>query len=89
MSINSPILQQFYSQIIRANTFLLVNHFSFLQLKVWFQNHRYKYKRQAKEKSMTESSPNSQVRKKLKTTFGIYFLVMTKRAEADPCSIKI
>ena len=24
------------------------------QVKIWFQNHRYKYKRQAKEKAMAE-----------------------------------
>ena len=26
------------------------------QVKIWFQNHRYKQKRQAKEKAMTEPS---------------------------------
>ncbi|KAH9415274.1 DNA binding [Dermatophagoides pteronyssinus] len=29
------------------------------QVKIWFQNHRYKCKRQAKEKSMSESSPTT------------------------------
>ena len=28
-------------------------------MKIWFQNHRYKHKRQAKEKAMTEPSPAS------------------------------
>lgn len=27
-----------------------------LQVKIWFQNHRYKCKRQAKEKAMSETS---------------------------------
>ncbi|KAH7645199.1 blast:thyroid transcription factor 1 [Dermatophagoides farinae] len=29
------------------------------QVKIWFQNHRYKCKRQAKEKAMSESSPTT------------------------------
>jgi hypothetical protein len=28
-----------------------------LQVKIWFQNHRYKCKRQAKEKAMAEQKP--------------------------------
>ena len=56
------IQQQFESVIGWTNTILSVNRFSVLQVKIWFQNHRYKYKRQAKEKAMSESSPNSQVR---------------------------
>ena len=30
-----------------------------LQVKIWFQNHRYKHKRQAKEKAMTETPGGS------------------------------
>lgn len=36
-----------------------------LQVKIWFQNHRYKCKRQAKEKAMAEQNAQNQV--------GIYF----------------
>ena len=32
-------------------------------MKIWFQNHRYKQKRQAKEKAMTESGPSSSPRR--------------------------
>ena len=33
-------------------------------MKIWFQNHRYKHKRQAKEKAMTETSnPSSSPRR--------------------------
>ena len=39
-----------------------MRYFVYLQVKIWFQNHRYKYKRQAKEKAMSESSPSSQVK---------------------------
>lgn len=38
--------------------------FFFLQVKIWFQNHRYKCKRQAKEKAMAEQNAQNQVRKK-------------------------
>jgi len=34
----------------------------FLQVKIWFQNHRYKCKRQAKEKAMAEQNAQNQVR---------------------------
>lgn len=33
-----------------------------LQVKIWFQNHRYKCKRQAKEKAMAEQNQHNQVR---------------------------
>lgn len=33
------------------------------QVKIWFQNHRYKCKRQAKEKAMAEQNAQNQVRK--------------------------
>ena len=41
------------------------NPFFVFQVKVWFQNYRYKYKRQVKEKSMTGNSPCSQVNETL------------------------
>lgn len=31
------------------------------QVKIWFQNHRYKCKRQAKEKAMAEQNAQNQV----------------------------
>lgn len=31
------------------------------QVKIWFQNHRYKCKRQAKEKAMAEQNQHNQV----------------------------
>lgn len=34
---------------------------SLLQVKIWFQNHRYKCKRQAKEKAMAEQNQHNQV----------------------------
>lgn len=34
----------------------------FLQVKIWFQNHRYKCKRQAKEKAMAEQNAQNQVK---------------------------
>lgn len=34
----------------------------FPQVKIWFQNHRYKCKRQAKEKAMAEQNAQNQVR---------------------------
>lgn len=36
--------------------------FAWLQVKIWFQNHRYKCKRQAKEKAMAEQNQHNQVR---------------------------
>ena len=53
----------------------------FFQVKIWFQNHRYKYKRQAKEKSMTEHSPSSQVWK-IKTRY--YRCAMLFYQRIDP-----
>lgn len=35
--------------------------FFLLQVKIWFQNHRYKCKRQAKEKAMAEQNQHNQV----------------------------
>ena len=32
------------------------------QVKIWFQNHRYKCKRQAKEKAMAEQNQHNQVK---------------------------
>lgn len=32
------------------------------QVKIWFQNHRYKCKRQAKEKAMAEQNAQNQVK---------------------------
>ena len=40
-------------------TKLKINSFFLLQVKIWFQNHRYKHKRQAKEKAMTETPGGS------------------------------
>jgi hypothetical protein len=37
------------------------NFFFLLQVKIWFQNHRYKCKRQAKEKAMAEQNQHNQV----------------------------
>lgn len=36
-------------------------HFWIFQVKIWFQNHRYKCKRQAKEKAMAEQNQHNQV----------------------------
>lgn len=36
-------------------------HNVFFQVKIWFQNHRYKCKRQAKEKAMAEQNQHNQV----------------------------
>jgi len=33
----------------------------FIQVKIWFQNHRYKCKRQAKEKAMADMGSHQQV----------------------------
>lgn len=38
----------------------MMNFFHF-QVKIWFQNHRYKCKRQAKEKAMAEQNQHNQV----------------------------
>lgn len=40
----------------------MVRFFQF-KVKIWFQNHRYKCKRQAKEKAMAEQNQHNQVRK--------------------------
>lgn len=39
-----------------------LNMIEILQVKIWFQNHRYKCKRQAKEKAMAEQNAQNQVR---------------------------
>lgn len=39
--------------------------FVYFQVKIWFQNHRYKCKRQAKEKAMAEQNQHNQVRIKI------------------------
>ncbi len=39
--------------------FLIEIDFLSFQVKIWFQNHRYKCKRQAKEKLMTEPGGTS------------------------------
>lgn len=40
---------------------LIFAFFGSFQVKIWFQNHRYKCKRQAKEKAMAEQNQHNQV----------------------------
>lgn len=48
-----------------------------LQVKIWFQNHRYKCKRQAKEKAMAEQNAQNQVSHRF---FSIYRFVKCKKS---------
>lgn len=41
--------------------FLFLQWSNLFQVKIWFQNHRYKCKRQAKEKAMAEQNQHNQV----------------------------
>lgn len=48
---------------MKSNLIELIKYFIFnWQVKIWFQNHRYKCKRQAKEKAMAEQNQHNQVR---------------------------
>ncbi|CAH0690395.1 unnamed protein product [Spodoptera exigua] len=44
-----------------------------LSVKIWFQNHRYKCKRQAKEKAMAEQNQHNQVCSKITSNLFTYF----------------
>lgn len=56
----------FLFRTIRIETRLSIdfNEYPLLQVKIWFQNHRYKCKRQAKEKAMAEQNQHNQVSSK-------------------------
>jgi len=56
MSINYIYIYVYISIKIFNVCFIYV-----LQVKIWFQNHRYKCKRQAKEKAMAEQNAQNQV----------------------------
>lgn len=49
------------SIIIKVSNYWRYSCLISLQVKIWFQNHRYKCKRQAKEKAMAEQNQHNQV----------------------------
>ncbi|CAG2053809.1 unnamed protein product [Timema podura] len=59
--------------LARENVPLLFVRGKFLsfkdRVKIWFQNHRYKCKRQAKEKAMAEQNAQNQCNKELSTSY--------------------
>lgn len=58
--------------------------FFLFQVKIWFQNHRYKCKRQAKEKAMAEQNQHNQVNYNFIPFIGTTYVCYTKNTLTTP-----